>query len=72
MWTLFFLILMIAVFGKLLIFAVRATWGITKIFFTLVFFPLILIGQVAAGFLYNAIPILLIVGIITWFFRTVF
>ena len=72
MWTLFFLILMIAVFGKLLIFAVRATWGITKNFFTLVFFPLILIGLVAAGFLYIALPILLIVGIITWFFRTVF
>ena len=72
MWTLFFLILMIAVFGKFLIFAVRATWGITKIFFTLVFFPLILIGLVAAGFLYIALPILLIVGIITWFFRTVF
>ena len=50
----------------------RATWGITKIFFTLVFFPLILIGLVAAGFLYIALPILLIVGIITWFFRTVF
>ena len=72
MWTLFFLILMIAVFGKLLFFAVRATWGITKIFFTLVFFPLILIGLVAAGFLYIALPILLIVGMIIWFFRKVF
>lgn len=72
MWTLVFLILMIAVFGKLLIFAVKATWGITKILFTLVFFPLILIGLVAVGFMYIALPILLIVGIITWFFRTVF
>ncbi len=72
MWTLVFLILMIAVFGKLLIFAVKATWGITKILFTLVFFPLVLIGLVAAGLMYIALPILLVVGIITWFFRTVF
>ena len=57
MWTLIFLLLMIAVFGKL---------------FTLVFFPLILIGLVMAGLMYIALPILLVVGIITWFVKTVF
>ena len=38
----------------------------------LVFFPLILIGLVMAGLMYIALPILLVVGIITWFVKTVF
>ena len=67
MWTLIFLLLMIAVFGKLIFFAVKMTWGVT-----LVFFPLILIGLVMAGLMYIALPILLVVGIITWFVKTVF
>ena len=72
MWTLIFLLLMIAVFGKLIFFAVKMTWGVTKILFTLVFFPLILIGLVMAGLMHIALPILLVVGIITWFVKTVF
>ena len=68
MWTLIFLLLMIAVFGKLIFFAVKMTWGVTKI----LFFPLILIGLVMAGLMYIALPILLVVGIITWFVKTVF
>lgn len=35
-------------------------------------FPLILIGLVMAGLMYIALPILLVVGIITWFVKTVF
>ena len=57
MWTLIFLLLMIAVFGKLIFFAVKMTWGVTKILFTLVFFPLILIGLVMAGLMYIALPV---------------
>lgn len=72
MWTLIFLLLMIAVFGKLIFFAVKMTWGVTKILFTLVFLPLFLIGLVFAGLMYIAIPILLIAGIAVWLFKAVF
>ena len=42
----------------------RATWGITKIFFRLIFLPLVLIGLVLEGLIYIALPLLVIVGII--------
>ena len=37
MWTLLFIFLMFGVFGKLIGLAFRATWGITKIFFRLIY-----------------------------------
>lgn len=64
MWTLLFIILMLGIFGKMIGFALRATWGITKILFNLVLLPLFLICLVIAGFMYIAMPILVIVGII--------
>lgn len=67
MLTLLFTILMFVIFGKLLIFAIKATWGITKILFTIVFLPLILVGLVAAGLLSLAFPLLLIVGVVSLF-----
>ena len=44
--------------------SVKAAWGISKILFTLVLLPIILIVLVIAGFIYIAIPILAIVGVI--------
>lgn len=64
MWTLLFIILMIGIFGKMIGFALRATWGITKILFNLVLLPLFLICLVIAGLMYIALPILVIVGIV--------
>lgn len=64
MWTLLFIILMLGIFGKMIGLALRATWGITKILFNLVLLPLFLICLVVAGFMYIAMPILVIVGII--------
>ena len=64
MLTILFLILMIWVFWKLVKLSVKAAWGISKILFTLVLFPIILIVLVIAGFIYIAIPILAIVGVI--------
>jgi hypothetical protein len=58
---------MIMVFVRLLGFAIRATWGITKVLVTFVFFPLILIGLVLGGLIYLALPILVIVGLICLF-----
>nr|WP_295308641.1 hypothetical protein [uncultured Blautia sp.] len=63
MLTLLFIILMFGIFGKMIGLAFRATWGITKICFRLVFLPLVLIGLVLGGLIYIAIPLLVIAGI---------
>ena len=63
MWTLLFIFLMCGVFGKLIGLAFRATWGITKIFFRLIFLPVVLIGLVLAGLMYIALPLLVVIGI---------
>lgn len=42
----------------------RLTWGLVKMMFTTVLFPLILIGIVIAGLVRLALPIVIIVGII--------
>lgn len=65
MLTLLFLICMLGIFGKLLIFGLRAAWGVSKLILTVVFFLVILIGMVFAGLIYLAFPILIIVGIVT-------
>jgi len=65
MLTFLFFILMLAVFGKILGFAIKATWGISKIVFSVVLLPLFLIGLVLKGLLTLALPILVIIGIIS-------
>ena len=65
--TLFFVILMLAVFGKLAVIAIKATWGITKILFSIVFLPIILIILALSGCMVVAVPILAIVGLIALF-----
>ena len=67
MLNLLFVILMIMVFGKLIGFAIRAAWGISKVIVTLVFLPLILIGLVLGGLIYLALPILIVVGLVALF-----
>ena len=63
--TLIFIILMIIVFGKLLLWSIKAAWGITKILFTVVFLPIILIALALSGAIYIAIVLLIIGGIVT-------
>ncbi len=65
MFTILFTILTLIVFGKLLIFAVRASWGLARILVTVLFLPLVLIGLVVAGLVYLAVPILLIAGVVS-------
>ena len=67
MLELLFSIMMIVIFGKLFIFGVKATWGITKILVTVVFLPLILIGLMIGGLVSLAFPILLVVGLVSMF-----
>lgn len=65
--TLIFMILMISVFGKLLWFAVKAAWSVTKILVTIVFLPLVLIGIAASGLLSIAFLGVLAVGAVSLF-----
>ena len=64
MLTLLFVICMFAIFGKLAVLALKGAWGLTKIVFSLIFLPLILIGLVIKGLLILAFPVLLIAGVI--------
>ena len=65
MLTFIFMILMLMIFGKILLFSIRAAWGLTKILFSVVLLPMILIGLVFTGLLTVAFPILIFVGIIS-------
>lgn len=67
MLALIFMVLLFMVFGKILVFAVKAAWGVTKIVCTVVLFPLILIGMVVGGLIKIALPVLLIVGVVSLF-----
>lgn len=62
MLTLIFTIFMLAIFGKIVLLVLKGTWGLTKIFFTLLFLPLILIGLVLKGLVVIALPVLIIFG----------
>ena len=66
MLALLFTILMVIVFGKLIIWAIKAAWGITKILVTIVLFPVILIGLACAGAMYLALILLVIGGLVTF------
>jgi hypothetical protein len=65
MLTLLFSILMIMIFGKILLFSIRAAWGLTRILFSVVLLPIFLIGLVFTGLLTVAFPILIFVGILS-------
>jgi len=58
-------LLMFAIFGRLIYFALKLTWGVGKIFFGIIMVPLMLIGLVLRGLLSIALPILIVVGIIS-------
>ena len=67
MLELLFAVLMITIFGKMFIFGMKATWGITKIIFSLILLPIALIGLVIGGLVSLALPILLVIGVISMF-----
>lgn len=71
MLTLIFIILMIAVFGKVIGLAIKATWGLTKVLVTIVFFPAILIVMAISGFMTLAIIALIIGGLVALFASTI-
>ena len=59
-----FTIAMIYVFFKMMIFGIKACWGISKFFFCLLLLPIMLIGLAFAGLFIVAFPILAIIGLI--------
>lgn len=65
MLTLLFVVLLLTIFGKLLIFAIKAALGITKILLNIVLLPLIIIGMFAGGLTYLALIVLAIVGLVS-------
>ena len=65
MLTALFIILMFAVFGKLILFAFKASWGILKVLLTIIIFPLFLIGLFVSGLFYIALILLVIAGIVS-------
>lgn len=66
MLTVIFVILSIWIFWKLAKISIKATWGLTKILVTFLFLPILLIGLLICGLIYIALPILLIIGLVSW------
>ncbi len=62
-----FIILMIIVFGRILKFAIKTAWSVSKMVCSIVLLPLFLICLVFKGLVEIAFPILLVVGIISIF-----
>lgn len=71
MLTCLLLIMLLVVFGNIGIFALKATWGLTKFIFTLVFLPLIIVGCIFSGLFVLAIPLLVVAGVASLCFRIV-
>ena len=69
MMTLLFMVLFFGIFGKLIGFAFRASWSIMKVMLYIVFLPAILMIMLFGGLIYIALPILVIVGVISLFSR---
>lgn len=67
MLSLLFTVLMLVIFGKIFGFALKATWGITKIIFSIVLLPVFLIALVFMGFMWIALPVLLVIGVVSLF-----
>lgn len=67
MLTLIFTVLMIVVFAKILMFSIRATWGIARITFSVILLPLFLVGLVLKGLIAIAFPVLIVIGLIAVF-----
>lgn len=55
----------VAVFGKLILLAFKASWGILKVLLTIIIFPLFLIGLFVSGLVYIALILLVIAGIVS-------
>ena len=62
---LIFAAMMISVFGRLLVFGLRATWGFARLAATIVFLPIILAVVLLGGLVQIALPVLAVVGLVS-------
>ena len=58
------MILMFMFFGKMIIFGIKAAWGLGKFVIGLILLPVLIVGVIAAGLVYLALPLLAIAGVI--------
>ena len=63
--TFIFIILFLCFVGKMIAFAFKAAWGITKKSFAIIFFPIFIIAVFLSGLVYVAIAVLLIAGLVS-------
>jgi len=68
MLSIIFWILLLGVFGRLAVFSFKFSWTVMKIVLKVVLLPLALIGLVLWGLVKIALPILIIVGILSLIF----
>lgn len=64
MLTLIFSIILFWAIWKIAILGIRFTWGLFKFIFSVVLFPIVLIGIFVVGLAYIAIPVALVAGLI--------
>lgn len=65
MLTFLFFVLLFGIFGKLIWLAVRAAWGISKIVFSIVFLPVVVLVLFFNGLVYVALGLLVVIGIVS-------
>ena len=65
MLTFLFFVLLFGIFGKLIWLAVKAAWGISKIVFSIVFLPVVVLVLFFSGLVYSALVLLGVIGIIS-------
>lgn len=65
MLTFLFFVLLFGIFGKLIWLAVKAAWGISKIVFSIVFLPVVVLVLFFSGLVYVALGLLVVVGIVS-------
>ena len=63
MLTFLFFVLLFGIFGKLIWLAVKAAWGISKIVFSIVFLPVVVLVLFFSGLVYVALGLLVVFGI---------
>lgn len=65
MLTFLFFVLLFGIFGKLIWLAVKAAWGISKIVFSIVFLPVVVLVLFFSGMVYVALGLLVVIGIVS-------
>ena len=63
MLTFLFFLLLFGIFGKLIWLAVKAAWGISKIVFSIVFLPVVVLVLFFSGLVYVALGLLVAIGV---------